>query len=126
MQSHNRFTASNASILAVAPRNSGVFVAGGSGNLRLMNGILTGVRDIELNRMINKIEVAPNNSTYNNVAEQVYLGCGADGVVCVQFGVPNHDDEPDDRFNTDRLGSSLLAGQYSDLHFFGSNFQGLS
>lgn len=119
LESKNRWTASNAAILAVAPRNSGIFAAGGSGKLRLLNGIHTGVRDIELNRMITKIEVGPSHSTYHNVAEQVYLGCGGDGVACVQFGIPN-DDDPDDRI-LHRVGSSLMAGQYADLHFFGSS-----
>ena len=40
----NRWMASNATILAVAARNGGVFAAGGSDFLRFLSGIQTSVR----------------------------------------------------------------------------------
>jgi hypothetical protein len=102
----------------VASRNGGVFAAGGSGSLRLLSGIQTGIRDIDLNRMITKIQIegSSKGDDYNGV-ERVYLGCGTDGVACVEFGHPSQDGEPGEG-EIQRRGS-LLAGQFSDLHFFG-------
>jgi len=114
----NRWTASNATILAVAPRNGGVFAAGGSGSLRLLSGIETGIRDIDMNRMITKIQVQRSaHEGYYDAVERVYLGCGTDGVACLEFGHPS--DDGDLGGQTAQPPGSLLANQFSDLHYFG-------
>jgi hypothetical protein len=78
LEHKNRWTASNATILGVASRNCGVFAAGGSGKVRLFNGIN---REIDLDTIVSKIEVDPlYQNVYQNVAEQIYLGCGTNGV----------------------------------------------
>lgn len=121
----NRWTASRAAILGVASRNSGVFAVGGSGTLRLLDGIQTGVRDVELDRLITRIETDSSGSSgYDSVAERVYLGCAADGLACVEFGVPlEYDDDEEQESNQgSRFAISLLAGEYSDRHFFGRMF----
>lgn len=118
LEAKNRWSASNATILAVAPRNGGVFAAGGSGSLRLLSGIQTGVRDVDLKRMITKIQVDGSaQGGYYDAVDRVYLGCGTDGVACVEFGHPSDDGDLVERHT--RLPSSLLEGQFSDLHFFG-------
>jgi hypothetical protein len=102
----------------VASRNNGVFAAGGSGSLRLLSGIQNGIRDIDLNRMITKIQVeGSSQGDYYNVVERVYLGCGTDGVACVEFGHPSDDGKACE--GETQCPGSLLAGQFSDLHFFG-------
>ena len=118
----NRWTASSATILGIAARNCGLFAAGGSGQLRLLDGIDDGVRDIDLNCMVTKIEIETNGSEeYRNAAERVYLGCGADGLACVDFGRDDNDDsEIEERPS---IPSSLLRGQYSDMHFLGRFFR---
>lgn len=119
MVSKNRWTASRATILAVAARNGGVFAAGGSGTLRLLDGIQTGVRDVEIDRMITRIEIDSSFvGDYCNATEHVYLGCGADGVARVEFG-HSEDLEKSSTETRSSFPGSLLAGQYSDLHFFG-------
>jgi hypothetical protein len=121
VESRNRWTASNATILGVASRNSGVFAAGGSGNLRLFHGINPGFREIDLDSMISKIEVDPLYQTeFQNVAEQVYLGCGANGVACVEFGFSPEDEDFMDE--TSPLRDALLVGEYSDMHYFRYRF----
>lgn len=123
MESKNRWTASSATILGVASRNSGIFAAGGSGTLRLLNGIQNGIRDIQLDCMITKIEVeASYQRDYRNVAEQVYLGCGTDGVACVEFGLPIG---PEEGLSEGRSHhpTSLLSGEYSDMHYLGNLFR---
>jgi len=105
----------------VASRNGGVFAAGGSGSLRLLSGIQAGIRDIDLHRMITKIQVeGSSQGDYYNGVERVYLGCGTDGVACVEFGYPSDDGEQGEG-ETERP-SSLLAGQFSDLYFLGSRW----
>ena len=123
LESKNRWTASSATILAVASRNSGIFAAGGSGTLRLLNGIQNGIRDIQLDRMITKIEVDNTYQTeYKNVADQVYLGCGTDGIACVEFGTPLESEEhlP---FGVTESRNSLLRGEYSDMYYFRNLFR---
>ena len=123
LESKNRWTASTATILGVASRNSGIFAAGGSGTLQLLNGIQNGIRDIHLDRMITKIEVdTACQREYKNVAEQVYLGCGTDGIACVDFGTPL---EPEEQSTAGVTGSrsSLLCGEYSDLYYFHNLFR---
>lgn len=125
LESKNRWTASSATILGVASRNSGIFAAGGSGTLRLLDGIQRGIRDIQLDRMVTKIEIdasCQRASDYKNVAEQVYLGCGTDGVACVEFGTPTGSEE-ESRERPCRHSGSLLSGEYSDIHYFGNMFR---
>ena len=118
----NRWTASNATILAVAARNNGIFTAGGSGTLRLLDGIQTGVRDLDLDQIITKMEVeASCQGKYRNVAERIYLGCGPDGIACVEFGF-TADAEGGSTQRPSESTSSLLAGEYSDMHFFSRRF----
>ena len=119
IEAKNRWTASNATILAVAARNDGIFAAGGSGSLRLLSGIQSPIREIDLNRMITKIQIEESSlRDYDNGVERVYLGCGPDGVACVEFGRLS-DDGGLGQGDTQRPGSSL-AGHFSDLHFFAS------
>jgi hypothetical protein len=124
LESKNRWTASSATILGVASRNSGVFAAGGSGTLRLLDGIQRGIRDIQLNRIITKIEIdaCQGNGDYKNVADQVYLGCGTDGVACVEFGTPTESEE-ESRERLSHHSDYLLRGAYSDIHYFGNMFR---
>ena|SRR5438046_9493163 len=123
LESKNRWTASSATILGVAPRNSGIFAAGGSGTLRLLNGIQDGIRDIQLDRMITKIEVdTVYQREYKNVAEHVYLGCGTDGIACVEFGTPLESEEQSTAGVTESR-SSLLRGEYSDMYYFRNLFR---
>ena len=118
----NRWTASNATILSVAPRNCGVFAAGGAGKLSLFNGIHDCVRDIELDKVIIRIEVdSCSQKIYRNTVEQVYLGCGADGIACVEFGIPAETEVQLEDGREQRI-DSLLTGEYSDMYYFRSNF----
>jgi hypothetical protein len=122
LEGKNRWTASNATILAVATRNNGVFVGGGSGQLRLLNGIQTGIREIELDQIVTRIEVDSLGShTYQNAVEKVYLGCGVEGVACISFGLPA-EFERQPLEESSLFSESLLAGEYSDMHYFGSRF----
>jgi hypothetical protein len=106
--------------LAVAARNCGVFAAGGSGNLRLLDGIQTGIRDVELDRVITKIEVEPSySSNYRNSAERVFLGCGADGISYVEFGTSMDSEQEISTGRGAGYMQSLLSGEYSDMHYFG-------
>jgi hypothetical protein len=117
LESKNRWTASGATILGIASRNCGLFTAGGSGTLRLMDGIDDGIRDIDLNCMITKVEIEANNSNeFRNAAERVYLGCGADGMSCVEFG---NDPDAMETEHPPMAQGSLLRSQYSDIHYFG-------
>jgi hypothetical protein len=121
LDSKNRWTASSATILGIAARNCGLFVAGGSGHLRLLDGIDDGFRDVELNCMVTKLEVDSSDSNgCRNSAERVYLGCGADGIACVEFGNGDHDTET---IQPPMIPESLLRGQYSDMHFLGRLFR---
>ena len=123
LESKNRWTASNATILGVASKNSGIFAAGGSGTLRLLNGIQNGIRDIQLDQMITKVEVDNNyQREYKNVAEQVYLGCGTDGIACVEFGTPLESEEELTGGVKESL-HSLLRGEYSDMYYFRNLFR---
>jgi hypothetical protein len=123
LESKNRWTASSATILDVASRNSGVFVAGGSGMLRLLHGIQTGVRDIQLDTMITKIEIDDScQRDYRHAAEYVYLGCGTDGVACVKFGHPTGSEERSTEGRSYHP-TSLLSGEYSDMHYFRDIFR---
>jgi hypothetical protein len=116
LECKNRWTASSAAILAVASKNGGVFAAGGSGKLRLLDGIHTGVR---LDRIITRIRVEEScEGSYQNVAEKVYIGCGTDGVARVEFGFPSISDEQP----TEDRSDPLLTGEYSDTHYFGNMF----
>ena len=125
LEAKNRWTASRAAILGVACRNSGVFAVGGSGTLRLLDGVQNGIRDVEIDRMITRIEVETTLlSGYDNVAGRVYLGCAADGLACVEFGrsLEIDDDEEEQELYQSRFARSLLAGEYSDRHFLGRIF----
>lgn len=119
LEYRNRWTVSSAAILAVASKNNGVFAAGASGTLRILEGIETGLREINLGRIITRIRVGEScDRLYQKVAEQIYLGCGTDGVACVDFGFPLVSDEQSEVSRSD----SLLAGEYSDMHYFGNRF----
>ena|SRR2546429_3814811 len=121
LESKNRWTASGAIILGIASRNCGLFAAGGSGTLRLLDGIDDGIRDIDLNCMITKVEIETNNSNeFRNAAERVYLGCGADGISCVEVG---NDLEAMETEHPPMTPESLLRSQYSDMHYFGRFFR---
>lgn len=123
LESKNRWTASSATILGVASRNSGIFAAGGSGTLRLLNGIQNGIRDIQLDQIITKIEVDNTYPReYMNVAEQVYLGCGPDGIACVEFGAPLESKDQSMMGETESR-KSLLRGEYSDMYYFRNMFR---
>jgi hypothetical protein len=129
LEDKNRWTASSATILGVASRGPGVFAAGGSGTLRLLNGIQIGIRDVELGQMITKIELETAcQNIYRNVSERVYLGCGIDGVACVEFGFPDELKEQGESPLDGKANcrDSPLAGEYSDIHFFRSRFRNVS
>jgi hypothetical protein len=121
LESKNRWTASSATILSISARNCGLFTAGGSGTLRLLDGIDDCIRDVDLNCMITKIEIESNESNEcRHAAERVYLGCGADGIACVEFGNESDAMEID---KPQMIPESLLRGQYSDMHFLGRLFR---
>jgi len=116
----NRWTASSATILGIAVRNCGLFAAGGSGYLRLLDGMDHGIRDVELDCMVTKIEIDSNDSGCRNAAERVFLGCGANGISCVEFGNSGDATEVEQQ---PTYPESLLRGQYSDMHFLGRFFR---
>ena len=68
--------------------------------------------------MITRIQVeVPPFANYENGVERIYLGCGADGVACVEFG-----HEPNDEYPTEvqtQHPESLLACQFAEFHFLG-------
>jgi hypothetical protein len=121
IESRNRWTASNATILAVAARGSGVFAAGGSGTLRALDGIGIGVRDFEVGYMITRLEIEPSSGGYHNAAARVYLGCGIGGVACAEFGLPEKN-SPEDDAEERTLMDSVLASELSDLYYFRNRF----
>ena len=116
----NRWTASNGTILGIAMRNNGVIAAGGSGLVRLLSGIHCGVRDIDLGHVTTKVltSTSTNGGCYKNAVDQIYLGCGANGLACLEVGYAK---EAPDIVERD-YSQSLLSGQYSDMYYFGSLF----
>jgi|SRR5579859_2404240 len=126
LEGKNRWSTSRASILGVASRNNGVFAVGGSGNLRLLKGIQTGTREVEMDCMMTRIEVeSMSPSAYRNVVDRLFLGCGTDGLACVEFGFREETEERDEERGDANPWSptSYLAWQYSERHFFRQVFR---
>lgn len=117
----NRWAASNATVLGIATRNNGVIAAGGSGVIRLLSGIHSGVRDIDLGSVVTKLQTctSENGEQYKNAVDKIYLGCGGNGIACLEFG---YDSDAPDPAETD-YSMPLLSAQYSDMYYLGSMFR---
>jgi len=112
----NRWTASNATILGVAARNTGVVAAGGAGVIRFFDGIQRCTREINLDRMITKVEVEKQwDSEYEKAVDRIFLNCGADGICYLE---PGRDPESFRTVTREHATqTSSLRAIYSDRHF---------
>jgi hypothetical protein len=118
--SKNRWTASNATILGIATRNNGVIAGGGSGVVRFLSGIHNGVRDVDVGSVVTKIQTGTlAGGSFKNAVDQIYLGCGANGIGCLEIGSTSEDQDLDDT----SYSTSLLSAQWSDMHYFGNIFR---
>jgi hypothetical protein len=119
--SKNRWTASSATILGIATRNNGVVVGGGSGVVRLLSGIHNGVRDIDLGTVVTKVQtgMSADGGCYKIAVDQIYLGCGGNGIACLEIGSSSEDEDLADMIQP----TSLLSAQYSGMYYFGNMFR---
>jgi hypothetical protein len=115
----NRWTASNATILGVATRNTGVIAAGGAGVVRFFDGIQRCIREVNLDRMITKIQVEKLwDSEYENAVDRVYLSCGTDGICCLEAG--SDLEAVDDATSDHATSMSPLRALYSERYYWGN------
>jgi hypothetical protein len=119
--SKNRWTASNATILGIATRNNGVVAGGGSGVVRFLSGIHKGVRDVDVGSVVTRIQTGTSatGGCFKNAVDQIYLGCGANGIVCLEIGFSSEDEDLEETSHS----TSLLSSQLSDMHYLGNIFQ---
>jgi hypothetical protein len=97
-----------------------VIAAGGAGVVRFFDGIHKCFREVNLDRMITKVEVEKRwESEYDNAVDRIYLSCGADGIYFVEPGKANTESRDFMRNDTRAVPSSLLAN-YTDRQLVSS------
>jgi len=118
IEAKNRWTASNGTILGIAERNTGVVTAGGAGVLRFFDGIQNCIREIDLDRIITRVEVERlSRTTFPNTADRLFVSCGPDGITSFEFG-GDFESLEGEVIDADTVTTSpLLAASYSDRYF---------
>ena len=101
--------------------NNGGIAEGASGRDRFLNGIHYGVRDIDLRSVVTKIQTntSTNGGYYKNAVDQIYLGCGRNGLACLEVGYARDGQDSAESNHS----PSLLSGQQSDMYYFVSLFR---